>query len=371
MSGPILANGKPQKQVAPPQPPALLLAAIYARVSTEDQGKGYSISTQIEACRALARREGYTVPESYVLTDDLSGTTMERPGLRQLRELIQAHVITAIIVHDPDRLSRNLGHQLLLAEELEQAGVTLLIVSHPLEHGPEGWLFFQMRGALAEYERAKILERTARGRLGRAKAGHTWGGQVPLGYRAIREPHKARWEVDDEEAVVVRQIYALYLSGKSAREIARLLTDERIPTRLDRRQGDGGRKTRAGGRLGTQKRLQHFDQRGVYRDRVFWQAPTRDANDATRAPPGGMDCHSCATHCRAGHVRGRAGAARQQQAPGTPQSHPRLLVDWRAVSLWPVSAHHEWESRAQPAALSLCERLRARSRKEMPWFPAR
>src|SRR5207249_1685522 len=80
-----------------------------------------------------------------------------------------------------------------------------------------------------------------------AKAGHTWGGQVPLGYRAIREPHKARWEVDDEEAVVVRQIYALYLSGKSAREIARLLTDERIPTRLDRRQGDGGRKARAVG----------------------------------------------------------------------------------------------------------------------------
>src|SRR5436309_2775432 len=83
----------------------------------------------------------------------------------------------------------------LLAEELEQAGVKLLIVSHPLERGPEGWLFFQMRGALAEYERAKLLERTQRGRIGRAKAGHPWG-QVPFGYRAIREPHGGRWEVD-------------------------------------------------------------------------------------------------------------------------------------------------------------------------------
>jgi site-specific DNA recombinase len=247
MSKSIVPNGKPQKQAASSHRLGLVPAAIYARVSTEDQGKGYSISTQIEACQALARREGYTVPEIYVLSDDLSGTTMERPGLRQLRELIQTHAITAIIVYDPDRLSRNLGHQLLLAEELEQAAVTLLIVSHPLEQGPEGWLFFQMRGALAEYERAKILERTARGRLGRAKAGHTWGGQVPLGYRAIREPHKARWEVDDEEAAVVRQIYALCLSGKSAREIARLLTDKRIPTRLDRRQEDGGRKARAVG----------------------------------------------------------------------------------------------------------------------------
>jgi len=183
MSYPSLPNSNIHKQSSPLLLINQQIAAIYARVSTEDQGKGYSIATQIEACQALAKREGYTVPESYVLIDDLSGTTMERPGLRQLRELIQTHAITAIIVYDPDRLSRNLGHQLLLAEELEQAGVTLLIVSHPLERGPEGWLFFQMRGALAEYERAKILERTARGRLGRAKAGHTWGGQVPLGVR--------------------------------------------------------------------------------------------------------------------------------------------------------------------------------------------
>src|SRR5262245_31529177 len=50
-----------------------------------------------------------------------------------------------------------------MAEQAEKAGVALLIVSHPLQHGPEGWLFFQMRGALAEYERAKILERMKRG----------------------------------------------------------------------------------------------------------------------------------------------------------------------------------------------------------------
>ena len=77
-----------------------------------------------------------------------------------------------------------------------------------------------MRDALAEYERAKLLERTERGRLGRARAGHPWGGQVPLGYRVIREPHKARWEVDDEEAALVRRIFALCLSGQSVRDIA-------------------------------------------------------------------------------------------------------------------------------------------------------
>jgi site-specific DNA recombinase len=106
-------------------------------------------------------REGYVIPEPHVLVDEgISGTTMDRPNLRKLHDLVNARTISAGSVYDPDRLSRNLGDELLLAEEFERAGVKLLIVSHPIEQGPEGWLFFQMRGALAEYERAKILKGT-------------------------------------------------------------------------------------------------------------------------------------------------------------------------------------------------------------------
>ena len=180
------------------------------------------------------------------LDEGISGTTMDRPGLHRLRELVQAHAIAAVIVIDPDRLSRNLGHQLLLAEELEQAGVKLLIVSHPLERGPEGWLFFQMRGALAEYERAKLLERAQRGRIGRAKAGHPWG-QVPFGYRALREPHGGRWEVDPEEAAIVRRMFAMCLQGLSTREMARQLTLERVPTKRDREPKRGRRRALGAG----------------------------------------------------------------------------------------------------------------------------
>ena len=58
---------------------------------------------------------------------------MDCPGLRHLRDLVNARTIAAVVVYDPDRLSRNLGHQLLLAEEFERASVKLLIVSHPME----------------------------------------------------------------------------------------------------------------------------------------------------------------------------------------------------------------------------------------------
>jgi site-specific DNA recombinase len=62
-----------------------------------------------------------------VLRDEgISGTTLDRPGLRKLRELVNTKAIHAAIVYDPDRLSRNLGHQLLMAEEFEQAAVKLL-----------------------------------------------------------------------------------------------------------------------------------------------------------------------------------------------------------------------------------------------------
>jgi site-specific DNA recombinase len=236
----IVANGHGLKQTTYQTDPPKV-AAIYVRVSTEDQGKGYSIPTQIEACQALATHDGYAMPEGYVLIDDgLSGATLDRPALRQLRALIQARALAAVLVYDPDRLSRNLGHLLLLMEELSSCNVKLHIVSQPIDRGAEGMLLFQVRGAMAEYERAKLHERTTRGRLGRAKAGHMWGGAVPLGYTAIREPHKARWEIDEDEAAVVRRIYGLCLQGGlSTRSIARILSEEGVPSCLDRRRNSG------------------------------------------------------------------------------------------------------------------------------------
>jgi site-specific DNA recombinase len=175
---------------------------------------------------------------------------MDRPHLRKLRELVNARTIGAVIVYDPDRLSRTLGHQLLLAEELERAAVKLLIVSHPMEAAPEGSLFFQMRGASAEYERAKTWERTQRGRMGRVKAGHMWGGNPPYGYRYVGEAHQGHWEVEDQEAAIVRQIFTWSVEGCSIREIARRLTAQGIPTPLDPPEPGAPRRRRASRKRG-------------------------------------------------------------------------------------------------------------------------
>jgi site-specific DNA recombinase len=98
----------------------LRYAAIYARVSTEDQARGYSLPSQIEACQKLAEHEGYRVPESYAFSDDVTGDQLDRPGLRKLRELVQTKAIAAAIIYDVDRLSRRMVHQLLFEEECER-----------------------------------------------------------------------------------------------------------------------------------------------------------------------------------------------------------------------------------------------------------
>src|SRR5215470_9635944 len=87
------------------------VACIYARVSTQDQSeRGFSLPTQIAACQELSSQHGYSVPPAYVLQDDITGTTLRRPALDQLRSLVREHAIQAVIVHDLDRLSRKFAY---------------------------------------------------------------------------------------------------------------------------------------------------------------------------------------------------------------------------------------------------------------------
>jgi DNA invertase Pin-like site-specific DNA recombinase len=83
-----------------------------------------------------------------------------------------------------------------------------------MEQGPEGMVLFHLWGVFAEYEHAKLMERTHRGRVKRAQRGSPWGGEVKLGYRAIREQHQASWVIE-EEAAFVRRIFQMALTSLS------------------------------------------------------------------------------------------------------------------------------------------------------------
>ena len=206
-------------------------AALYARVSLDKQRENYSIPTQLAAMREYCIRNIWGIVKEYV--EDESGAKLIRPILDQVREDVAAGLFDVLVCYDVDRLGRNLGHQILLEEEFARHGVEVRYVLGEYKDNPEGRLTKHIKGVIAEYEREKIIERTFRGRLGRAKAGQVnISSREPYGYVYKREERRGWLEVILEEADIVKEIYRLYVQERlSFQEIAAGLTNRQVPTR--------------------------------------------------------------------------------------------------------------------------------------------
>lgn len=206
------------------------VAAVYTRVSTEDQARhGYSLGAQVEACRERATALGAT--EVQVFADEgVSGALLSRPSLTALRDAVAARSVDMVVVWDPDRLSRNLSHQLLITEEIERAKVRLEFVNFEWKNTPEGQLFYALRGAIAQYEKEKIRERTGRGRLQKARTGRLPSAFRPYGYEY--DPGSALLVPNPAEVSVVQRIFRwLAEEGEGPAAIARRLNLLGIPAR--------------------------------------------------------------------------------------------------------------------------------------------
>jgi site-specific DNA recombinase len=210
----------------------MIRVAFYARVSSDLQERENTIDSQLEALRAYAHHKGYQVVDEY-LDDGYSGATLARPGLDRLRDALSSGEFDLVLFHHPDRLARRVVYQYLVLEEMEKAGVKPEFLNFPLDDSPESQLLLGMQGVISEYDRAKILERTRRGKLHHARAGALVGGHAPYGYRWIRsgEQGRARLEIVEYSAAVVRRMYRMLLEERlSSWAIARRLTREGVPT---------------------------------------------------------------------------------------------------------------------------------------------
>src|SRR5271154_1706679 len=95
-------------------------------------------------------------------------------------------LINCVYVHSPDRLARKYAYQIVLMDEFQKAGAKVVFVNREIGKTPEDDLLLQVQGMMAEYERAKILERVRRGKLQGAKRGliNVLSG-APYGYRYV------------------------------------------------------------------------------------------------------------------------------------------------------------------------------------------
>ncbi len=185
--------------------------AIYCRVSTDDQAQhGYSILDQLHSCRQRLLSLNCTDIKEYI-DDGYSGEFLERPALEQLRNDLRKGFIQNVMVYDPDRLSRNLTNQLILAEEIEKFGAKILFITGDYDASPEGRLFFSMRGAISAFEKAKIRERSMRGKRAKLLSGKPIFSHPPFGYTCDRK--NQQYTIIPEEAEVVREIFRRYIDN--------------------------------------------------------------------------------------------------------------------------------------------------------------
>jgi site-specific DNA recombinase len=221
-----------------------LRVAIYARVSSEQQAREDTIASQLEeVTRRVASDALECDPELCFLDDGYSGSILARPGLERLRDQAAAGAIDRLYVLNPDRFSRKYAYQVLILEELSRCGVEVVFLGNPPGRGPEEDLLRQVQGMIAEYERAKIMERCRRGKQHAARRGsvNVLSG-VPYGYRYVGKHEgdgEARYQVVAEEARVVRKIFAWVGQQRcSIGEVCRRLRRDGVPTRTGKSAWD-------------------------------------------------------------------------------------------------------------------------------------
>jgi site-specific DNA recombinase len=215
-------------------------AAIYARVSTDKQGRDQTVDSQLEALCRWATAHGHELKDDHVYIDEgYSGARLDRPALDRLRDAAREGEFDVLGVYSPDRLARRYAYQVLLLEELRKAACAVEFIERPISDDPHDQLLLQIQGAIAEYERAVLGERFRRGKLQKARAGHWIAGQAPYGYRYVpdRDGVPGHLEVEEAEAEVVRMLY-------------RWLIDERMTVRqILKRLATGPWRPRNGKRL--------------------------------------------------------------------------------------------------------------------------
>jgi site-specific DNA recombinase len=223
-------------------------AAIYARVSSEEQVQGYSIQAQLRACREWAEKHGYTVAKEYL--DEGYSASRNLDKRESFKEMLgdaasKSHPFDAIIVHKLDRFSRNSLESFTSKAILKRQKVRLISVQEPVvgSDAPEDAFMEHILVAMAEFYSKNLGREIKKGLTERIRQGFLVF-RPPYGYcREVierREGHKrtrtiSRPVVDDAAAGVVRRIFELCDRGVGYKEITKILNDDGLRTAQGKR----------------------------------------------------------------------------------------------------------------------------------------
>lgn len=205
----------------------------YVRVSTDKQAdRGVSLEAQEAKIRAYASLYGLDIVD-VVVDAGASAKTLDRPGLVRARAMLRSGEAKAMLVVKLDRLTRSVRDlgQLVEGDFADPEGPALMSVSEQIDtRTAAGRLVLNVLGAVSQWEREAIGERTSAAMRHMADQGAYIGGKVPFGYSLDGERLTPR---DDEQAVI-REARALRAEGLSLRAVAERLGERGFRSRTGR-----------------------------------------------------------------------------------------------------------------------------------------
>lgn len=200
-------------------------AVIYARYSCDNQ-REESIEGQIRENMEFAENAGIEVIDTYI-DRAYSAKTDNRPEFQRMIKDSNKHVFQLIIVWKLDRFARNRYDSAHYKALLKKNDVKVISATETIAEGSEGILLESVLEGMAEYYSADLSEKVKRGMTENALKGLNNGMSIPIGYKLNSED---KLEIDEILAPVVRDIFRMYASGKTAKTIERYLKEKGIKT---------------------------------------------------------------------------------------------------------------------------------------------
>ena len=228
-------------------------AAIYARFSTDNQ-RETSIEDQVRRCKAVAERNGYTVPNHLIFSDSaISGSekaTTKREGYKALIDAWESGKFDCLILDEISRISRSLKETIKVTDRIMQTNVRL-ITADGRDSQTANWLELLQIGAIfAEKSLQSTAFRVRRGMVGQLQRGYEVG-YPPYGYDAVsvgvsgnpvtpgEERVGMRWMINPEEAKIIVQMFEMRKAGKSFNQICQHLNSAGVNPPRDPRTPQG------------------------------------------------------------------------------------------------------------------------------------
>ena len=206
-----------------------LITALYPRLSHEDelQGESNSISNQKRILETYAKQNGFSNLRWY--TDDgYSGANFQRPGFQAMLADIEAGKVGTVIVKDMSRLGRNYLQVGMYTEMIfPQKGVRFIAINDGVDSAQGDNDFAPLRNIFNEWLVRDTSKKIKAVKRSKGMSGKPITSKPVYGYPMDADEN---FIIDEEAAPVVRQIYSLCLAGNGPTKIARMLTEQQIPT---------------------------------------------------------------------------------------------------------------------------------------------